>query len=142
MGYRKVTDGFHISVVNAVSVYISFAPVVTHSLSVPGPESTVTLSGSQDTAVPSAQKLLTRRGLVFAPGQGRWERHTCLPVPRGTRQRDLPRPRSHRLLSSPKPRARLLEKHLMGKKFRSCESVVKFFLPSKNLTPNQSSIEY
>lgn len=55
----------------------------------------------------------------------------------GTGQRDPPRHRRDRLPFSLKPWACLSEKCLMGKKFKSRESVVKFFLRSRSLTPNQ-----
>lgn len=52
------------------------------------------------------------------------------------RERDLPKHGCHLLLSSLEPGARLSERCLMGKKVRSCEYVVKFFLPLRNLKPN------
>ena len=101
-------------------------------------------SGSEATAVTFAQNLLTRTSLVSAPLQGRWENQTRLPRAREgqDRERDLPKHGCHLLLSSPEPGARLSKRCLMGKKFRSCEYVVKFFLPLRNLKLNQLLIEF
>lgn len=108
VGYSEVTDPFRISVVNAVNVCLSLmlalerAGVLSmdscHTIfllrgkqSIEGPESTVTCSGSEDTAVTFAQNLLTGTSLVFAHCKGGGNLIPVSHMPRGTEQGDLPK---------------------------------------------------